>query len=170
MAADFHFDVTVEFEAARAEEILRGVPAAPGVFALRGAREGDEPYLTRTADMRRRMRRLLDPPEAQSKRLNLRDKVARIEYCVTGSEFESSLVLYDAAAALFGYEEARRRLKLRTPYFLRMTVENAYPRVYVDESVEQAGAGADVWTVSFAGCGGAVLRCGAGFVQAAAVL
>ena len=30
------------------------------------------------------MRRLLDPPEAQSKRLNLRDKVARIEYCVHG--------------------------------------------------------------------------------------
>ena len=139
VAADFHFDVSVEFEAARAEEILRLVPALPGVFALRGAREGDEPYLTRTADMRRRMRRLLDPPEAQSKRLNLRDKVARIEYCVTGSEFESSLVLYDAAAALFGYEEARRRLKLRTPYFLRMVVENAYPRVYVTNRLSKRG-------------------------------
>ena len=131
MAADFHFDVVVPFDPARAEEILRGVPAVPGVFALRGAREGDEPYLTRTADLRRRMRRLLNPPEAQSKRLNLRDKVARIEYCVTGSEFESSLVLYQASVGLFGYAEARRRLKLHTPYFLRMTMENAFPRVYV---------------------------------------
>jgi len=76
------------------------------------------------------MRRLLDPPESQSKRLNLREKVARIEYCVTGSRFESSLILYDATAALFGYSEARRRLKLHTPYFLRMTMENAFPRVY----------------------------------------
>src|SRR5437879_1051454 len=101
----------VPFEAEQAQEILRGVPAAPGVFALCGARKGDEPYLTRTADLRRRMRRLLDPPEAQSKRLNLREKVARIEYSVTGSEFESSLVLYQAAVALFGYAEARRRLK-----------------------------------------------------------
>src|SRR5580692_10926085 len=127
----FHFDEVVGFEPGRAEEILRSVPAGPGGFALCGARDEDEPYLTRTADLRRRMRRLLDPPEAQSKRLNLRDKVARIEYCVTGSEVESSLVLYDAAAALFGYDAARRRLKLRTPYFLRMVVENAYPRVYV---------------------------------------
>ncbi|MEO6981866.1 MAG: excinuclease ABC subunit C, partial [Edaphobacter sp.] len=96
MAASFQFDHVVEFAPVRAEEILRSVPALPGFFALRGAREGDEPYLTRTADLRRRMRRLLDPPESQSKRLNLRDKVARIEYCVTGSDFESSLVLYDA--------------------------------------------------------------------------
>ncbi len=54
------------FEPSRAAEILRSVPAGPGVFALRGFKESDEPYLTRTADLRRRMRRLLDPPESQS--------------------------------------------------------------------------------------------------------
>src|ERR1700709_1932722 len=124
VADEFQFERVIGFEAENAEAILRSIPAAPGVFALCGAREGDEPYLTRTADLRRRMRRLLDPPEEQSKRLNLREGVARIEDCVTGSEFESSLVLYQAAVALFGYEQARRRLKLRTPYFLRMVVEN----------------------------------------------
>ncbi|WP_213803815.1 excinuclease ABC subunit C [Granulicella sp. dw_53] len=141
MAARFQFDVVVAFEPERAQEILRAVPAVPGVFALCGAREGDEPYLTRTADMRRRMRRLLDPPEAQSKRLNLRERVARIEYCVTGSEFESSLVLYHAAVALFGYAQARRRLKLHTPYFVRMTVENAHPRVYVTNRLSRRALG-----------------------------
>jgi excinuclease ABC subunit C len=85
------------------------------------------------------MRRLLDPPESQSKRLNLREKVARIEYCVTGSRFESSLVLYDATAALVGYTEARRRLKLHTPYFLRMTMENAFPRVYSTNKLSKRG-------------------------------
>jgi excinuclease ABC subunit C len=139
VVAEFHFDVIVPFEPVRAEEILRGVPALPGVFALCGHRVGDEPYLTRTADLRRRMRRLLNPPEEQSKRLNLREKVARIEYCCTGSEFESSLVLYHAAAALFGYAEARRRLKLHTPYFLRMTTENAHPRVYVTNKLSKRG-------------------------------
>ena len=137
----FHFDEVVGFEPGRAEEILRSVPAGPGVFALCGARDEDEPYLTRTADMRRRMRRLLDPPEAQSKRLNLREKVARIEYCVTGSEFESTLVLYNAAVALFGYAEARRRLKLRTPYFLRLRMENEFPRVYATNKLSKRGMG-----------------------------
>ena len=85
------------------------------------------------------MRRLLDPPDSQSKRLNLRERVARIEYTVTGSEFESSLVLYEAAAALFGLAEARRRLKLHTPYFLRFTAENAFPRVYATNRLSKRG-------------------------------
>jgi excinuclease ABC subunit C len=139
VATSFHFDHVVDFAPAQADEILRAVPAQPGVFALCGARDGDAPYLTQTADLRRRMRRMLDPPESQSKRLNLREKVARIEYCVTGSAFESSLVLYDATAALFGYVEARRRLKLHTPYFLRMTMENAFPRVYSTNKLSKRG-------------------------------
>jgi excinuclease ABC subunit C len=141
VVAGFHFECGVDFLPGEADAILRSVPAAPGVFCLRGAREGDEPYLTRTADLRRRMRRLLDPPESQSKRLNLRDKVARIEYCVTGSEFESSLVLYRAAAALFGYAEARRRLKLHTPSFLRFAMENPHPRVYVTNRLSKRALG-----------------------------
>jgi excinuclease ABC subunit C len=139
VATSFHFDHVVDFAPAQADEILRAVPAQPGVFSLYGPRKEDAPYLTQTADLRRRMRRLLDPPESQSKRLNLREKVARIEYCVTGSSFESSLVLYDATAALFGYTEARRRLKLHTPYFLRMTMENAFPRVYSTNKLSKRG-------------------------------
>ncbi len=139
VAASFHFDHVLPFTLSEADTILRTVPAQPGIFALYGAREEDAPYLTQTADLRRRMRRLLDPPESQSKRLNLREKVARIEYCVTGSAFESSLVLYHAAAALFGYPEACRRLKLHTPYFLRMTIENPHPRVYVTNKLSKRG-------------------------------
>jgi excinuclease ABC subunit C len=139
VATSFHFDHVVEFAPGQADEILRGIPSQPGVFALYGARAEDAPYLTQTTDLRRRMRRLLDPPESQSKRLNLREKVARIEYCVTGSTFESSLVLYDATASLFGHVEARRRLKLHTPYFLRMTMENAFPRVYSTNKLSKRG-------------------------------
>jgi excinuclease ABC subunit C len=139
VAASFHFDSIVDFAPENAESILRSVPALPGVFALCGARVEDEPYLTRTADLRRRMRRLLNPPESQSKRLNLRDKVARIEYCVTASDFESSLVLYHAAAAMFGYPQARKRLKLHTPCFLRLTIEKEHPRVYATNRLSKRG-------------------------------
>ncbi len=130
MAASFHFEHSVSFSPETASEILRAIPTLPGVFALHGPREEDQPYLTRAADLRRRITRILAPPDSQSKRLNLRDRVARIDYTVTGSEFESTLTLYHAAATVFGLDEARRRLKLRTPFFLRFTAENAYPRVY----------------------------------------
>ncbi|MDP9050320.1 MAG: excinuclease ABC subunit C [Acidobacteriota bacterium] len=130
MAASFHFEHSVAFSPEGATDILRAIPALPGIFALHGPRAEDQPYLTRAADLRRRITRILAPPEQQSKRLNLRDRVARIEYTITGSEFESTLALYHASAAVFGLDEARRRLKLRTPFFLRFTAENAYPRVY----------------------------------------
>ena len=130
MAAPFQFEHSLSFSPETASEILRSIPTLPGVFALFGPRAEDQPYLTRAADLRRRITRLLAPPESQSKRLNLRDRVARIDYTVTGSEFESTLTLYHASVQVFGLDEARRRLKLRTPFFLRFTAENAYPRVY----------------------------------------
>lgn len=139
MAANFHFEKIVGFSPESADEILRSIPALPGVFALYGEQANSEPYLTRAADLRRRMKRLLAPPESQSKRLNLRDKVARIEYTITGSEFESTFTLYHAAATIFGYTEARRRLKLHTPTFLRMTTENEFPRVYATNRLSKRG-------------------------------
>lgn len=139
MASSFQFATTSGFSPEQAEEILRSIPELPGVFALYGEQAGSEPYLTRTANLRRRMKRLLAPPESQSKRLNLRDRVARIEYTVTGSEFESTLTLYHAAAGIFGYAEARRRLRLHTPTVLRMTMENAFPRVYATNRLSKRG-------------------------------
>ena len=139
MAAKFQFETVVGFSPEQADQILRSVPALPGVFALYGEQANSEPYLTRAADLRRRMRRMLAPPESQSKRLNLRDRVTRIEYTVTGSEFESTLTLYHAAATIFGYAEARRRLKLHTPTFLRMTMENEFPRVYATNRLSKRG-------------------------------
>jgi hypothetical protein len=135
----FQFEHLLPFEPAQATEILRQIPTLPGVFALRGERDSDEPYLTRAADLRRRITRILAPPEEQSKRLNLRDRVRSIEYTVTGSEFESLLLLYDASSAIFGHAEARRRLRLHTPYFLRLTMEHAHPRVYSTNRLSKRG-------------------------------
>ncbi len=139
MAQDFHFDKSIAFSPEQADEILRSVPALPGVFALYGEQANSEPYLTRAADLRRRMKRLLAPPESQSKRLNLRDRVARIEYTITGSEFEATLTLYQAASSIFGHTEARRRLRLHTPTFLRFTADNEFPRVYATNRLSKRG-------------------------------
>ncbi|SEG48445.1 hypothetical protein SAMN05421819_3183 [Bryocella elongata] len=145
MSAAFHFEHNVAFDPEDAERILRQVPAAAGVFALRGADASAEPYLTRAADIRRRLKRLLAPPELSadsgqpvlSKRLNLRNKVRFIEWTRTGSEFESVLVLYCATRSTFGAEAARKRLRLHAPYFLRITQTNAYPRVYATNKLSK---------------------------------
>jgi len=138
VAAPFAFEHRAEFLPESSDDLLRSIPAAPGVFALRGADPAAEPYLTRAADLRRRLRRLLAPPEAldengqpvPSKRLNLRARIHWIEWTRTGSDFESTLLLYRAARSAFGPDEARRRLRLHAPYVLRITMSQPHPRVY----------------------------------------
>jgi hypothetical protein len=139
VATVFEFERRLVFSPEQAEESLRQVPAQPGVLALRGERATDEPYLTRAADLRRRAVRLLAPPESQSKRLNLRDRVRSIEFSVTGSEFESLLVLHNAASAFFGAVEARRRLRLNTPFLLRLTLDHEHPRLYSTNRLTRRG-------------------------------
>jgi hypothetical protein len=150
VAAPFAFQSSIAFRAEGTAEELRVIPAQPGVFALYGKPGEDgrepEPYLTRAADLRRRIARLLAPPElaadgtiVQSRRLNLRERVARIAWSVTGSEFESALVLHRAAMQSFGVDEARRRLRLHTPFFLRFTAENRFPRVYATNRLSRRG-------------------------------
>jgi excinuclease ABC subunit C len=103
--------------------------AAPAVFALRGVGE-TEPYVSKTANLRRRLQRLLAPPESQSKRLNLRARTATIEYSLTGSDFESVLLLYRTLRQEFP-KEYQKRLRLRPVPVVRLNLENEYPRAYV---------------------------------------
>ncbi len=117
----------------------REIPAAAGIFALFGEDPRAEPYLSRTPNLRNRLRRLLDAKPEQSKRLRLAQSVARIEYTLTGSDFEAWLLLYEASIAAFG-DRARKRLHLRPPVFLRMAMENAYPRVYVTNRITKSAA------------------------------
>jgi excinuclease ABC subunit C len=115
------------------------IPARAAVFALFAADDRAEPYISRTPNLRNRLRRLLDVKPSQSKRLRLTQSVARIEYTLIGSDFESWLLLYEASSTAFG-ERARKRLHLRPPSFLRMTMDNAYPRVYVTNRITKSAA------------------------------
>ena len=107
------------------------------MFALFGADPAAEPYISKATNLRRRLTRFLSPQPGQSRRLQLAGMVARIEYSTTGSDFESQLVLHSAAVEAFG-ERAIKRLKLRTPAFLKMASKNPYPRVYVTNKVTRS--------------------------------
>ncbi|HKD14154.1 MAG TPA: hypothetical protein VKE71_06355 [Candidatus Angelobacter sp.] len=109
-------------------------PAAPAVFVLRGADESAEPYASKTSNLRKRLQRLLAPPESQSKRLNMRERVTRIEYTLTGSDFESVLLLYKTLRREFP-RTYQKRLRLRPAALVRMNMDNEYPRAYVTTKI-----------------------------------
>ena len=113
-------------------------PAAPAVFALRGADESAEPYVGKTTNLRKRLQRLLAPPESQSKRLNLRERTATIEYSLTGSDFESVLLLYQTLQQEFP-DTYQKRLRLRPAPVVRLNLENEYPRAYVTTRIAKLG-------------------------------
>jgi excinuclease ABC subunit C len=128
---------SIAFDPTNPAAALTQIPAQPGVFALFAADDRAEPYLSRTPNLKRRLTRFLDARPSQSKRLRLTEKIARIEYTLTGSDFESALCLYAASMQAFG-EATRKRMHLRPPYFLRMTSDNAYPRVYVTNKITKS--------------------------------
>jgi excinuclease ABC subunit C len=84
----------LEFIPERDTEVFAAVPVAPAVFLLRANDPQAEPYVSKTANLRRRLQRLLGPVEERTKKLNLRDRVRSIEYTSTGSDFESGFMLY----------------------------------------------------------------------------
>ena len=127
----------IPFNVSDAKESLASLPEQAGVFALFGADPAAEPYLSKATNLRRRLMRFLAPQVGQSRRLQLAGMVVRIEFSTTGSDFESQLILYHASRQAFG-ERANKRLRLRTPYFLRMASQNPYPRVYVTNKVTKS--------------------------------
>jgi len=112
-------------ELAALDALLAGLPNLPAVFALWPA-EG-EPYLSKTGMLRRRLLRLLAARERPSRLLNLRQTVRRIEYQITGSAFESAVVLYRQARRLFP-DRYLNLLKLRMPPYVKIVLQNEYPR------------------------------------------
>src|SRR5580692_6371521 len=134
---------SIRFDPADPSASLAGLPETPAVFALCAADPVAEPYLTKPTNLRRRLKRFLRGPQsgATSRRLQLAHMVDHIEYSVTGSDFESSLCLYQASLRAFG-ERAQRRLRLRPPAFLRMSVDNAYPRVYATSKISKTASNA----------------------------
>jgi excinuclease ABC subunit C len=103
------------------------IPAVPAVFLLRG---DGEPYISKTANLRRRLQRLLGKPSDQSKRLNLRDRVREIQFTPTGSDFQSQFLLYKLLRKNFPKTYAAR-LRLRPAPLVKLHLENEYPRVSV---------------------------------------
>jgi len=120
----------IEFHPEADAQIFSRVAAAPAVFLLRGHDANSEPYVSKTANLRRRLQRLLSAPEEHTKRLNLRDRVRWIEYSLTGSDFESGFVLYQVLRAVFP-KTYSNRLRFRFAPLVKLHLENEFPRASI---------------------------------------
>jgi len=120
----------LEFAPERDAEIFSAIPAAPAVFSLRGEDGQAEPYVSKTANLRRRLQRLLGPVEERTRKLNLRSRVRSIEYTSTGSDFESGFVLYKVLRSTFP-QTYSNRLRFRFAPLVKLHLENEYPRASV---------------------------------------
>ncbi|MGA8860003.1 MAG: hypothetical protein WB506_08330, partial [Candidatus Sulfotelmatobacter sp.] len=120
----------LEFAPERDAEIFSAIPAAPAVFLLRGKDAPADPYVSKTANLRRRLQRLLGPVEERSKKLNLRDRVRSIEYARAGSDFESGFLLYRVLREAFPKTYAHR-IRFRFATLVKLHLENEYPRASI---------------------------------------
>lgn len=112
----------------RLDAALEAVPNLPAVFLL-WPKQG-APYLSKTAQLRRRLRRLLKERDRPSRLLNLRHTAARIEYLLTASALESSVVHYETAKRHFPdtYPDI---IRLRLPPYVKLLLNNQFPRTHI---------------------------------------
>jgi excinuclease UvrABC nuclease subunit len=129
--------IEVAEDLAQLDSAIEGVPNQPAVFLL-WPKEG-EPYLSKTTLLRRRLLRLLKERERPSRLLNLRHTVTRIEYQLTGSAFENVVVFYEQARRHFP-ESYLDVMKLRMPPWVRIVLNNPFPRSHITAHLTRAGA------------------------------
>jgi excinuclease UvrABC nuclease subunit len=120
----------IEFVPDRDADLFAAVPASAAVFLLRGVEEAGGPYVSKTSNLRRRLRRLLGLLDGHTRKLNLRERVRWVEWTATGSDFEASFLLYHTLRREFpkAYD---KRLRLRFAPLVKLILDNPYPRATV---------------------------------------
>jgi excinuclease ABC subunit C len=133
-------DFSLAFDAAADEEFFSALPSKPAVCLVELNDSNAEPLLIRTQDLRRRLQRLLGPPDPSSRRLNLRTLARGVRYRAVGSTFEQSLTYYQHAKKLFP-QRYRDLLRMHPPAVLKVSLRNAYPRCYVTRHISVDSSG-----------------------------
>ena len=129
----------IPFDPAEPKAALTQLPHSPAVFALYGEQAHAEPYIGRTPNLRGRLERLLQPSPKHPRRLQLASRVRRIEYRLTGSDFESLLLQFELLEQIYG-PKSLERMHLGAPTFIRYLGGNPYPRITVTNRPSQREA------------------------------
>ena len=128
--------IEVTGDLAQLDAAIEALPNAPAVFLMWA--EAGEPYLSKTTLLRRRLLRLLKEREKPSRLLNLRHTVKRIEYRLTASGLESSVLFYEQARLHFP-RTYLDLMKLRMPPYVKLILSNEFPRTQITTHLARAG-------------------------------
>jgi excinuclease ABC subunit C len=131
--------LSLSFDPTDPKAALNQLAAVPAVFALYGEDSRAEPYIGRTPNLQSRLARLLQPSARHPRRLHLAGLVRRIEWRLTGSEFESLLLQFNLLEKVYG-TKCLERMHLRHPAFVRFLGGNPYPRIVVTHRPSQREA------------------------------
>src|SRR5580692_4463743 len=124
-------------DVASLDEAMNALPNSDAVFLVSA---GDRSaYLAKTSMLRRRLLRILKPADGLRRSLNLRDVVTRVEYWLTASRFESTLLHYALAKRHYP-DDYLRLVKLRMPAYVKLILANEFPRSQVTTRLS-GGAG-----------------------------
>jgi excinuclease ABC subunit C len=127
-------DAGFEFDSQEDAEFFSLLPARSAVCLIEPQEPTAEPFLIRTADLRRRLQRLLGPADHTSKRLNLREFAHAVRYRETGSAFEQNLLYYQQARKVFP-QRYQKLARFHPPALLKVNLRHAYPRCFATRRI-----------------------------------
>ncbi len=120
-----------------AEQIER-LPTGPGVYLMRDA-QGTVLYVGKAASLRHRVRSYFTSAQKLTPKIQrLVDRVADIDFYVTGSEQEALILELNLIKRHHPYFNVRLKDDKTFPY-LKIEVNKEYPRVFVTRRLEQDG-------------------------------
>ncbi len=117
-------------DAEDSDQHISRLKRTPGVYLLWAS--GTPLHLSWSSNLERRLRRLLggSRSEASSATRRFLKQVEGVECWPVGSRLETQIILYHLAKRYYP-DKYLTLLKLRMPWFLRMTAKDSYPRLEV---------------------------------------
>ena len=108
------------------DALLESLPGTRAVFLLK-ADQGQQPYLGRCQNLRRRVQRLLRVPTPDSRMLSLRGVARELAFWPVAGRLGAALLLWEQTRHIDpqGY---RKRLRLRMPSYVSLLHRNRFPR------------------------------------------
>lgn len=118
---------------------LAALPAKPGVYLMRNA-EGEVIYVGKAAKLKDRVRSYFGSPHMMEPKTRvLRDQIDDFEYIVVGNAGEALILEATLIKRHQPFFNIRLKDDKRYPY-LKVDIQNPWPRVYITRRIEKDGA------------------------------
>ena len=121
------------------DDTIAGLPASPGVYLMKDD-TGQVIYVGKAINLRNRVRSYFQSSSSHSPKVSrMVERIADIDYLVTGSELEALILECNLIKKHRPHYNVRLRDDKTYP-FIRVTVNEPYPRVFMTRTVVRDGS------------------------------